>query len=378
MALGTWQKSDTAPPSNIDLRDLERFTFADGVSLREAWTFAQTAASAFNDNRIANAEVALVLDLLCAPPSPDQEIRYINGSVDWHNASEFGTPEFQRVSTAGAVVIPEAKTAALGVTWEGLRRTRSEDFIAAFGRFLDGAASVKRKSLLETIFTATTARVHPSGNGSKSPSWVGGGSQNYVPPTRNGVSFAADDHIDDNQADSDAGRLAAFKAMRDNLWEHGYYSEDGAPIILLHGPLTLADVKGVSGYVARKQAFIEYAPGGTTSYAANLGVDPFTFHGVWADGGVWCVQIGGIPDNYFAMVKSFGSRNPMNPIKTWVPQDIGGSLILRGLDPNPPEYASPIEKLVGHLEYGFGVQLPDAGAVSLIGGGGTYTDPTIT
>lgn len=377
MAAGPAIKADLTSVTNVVLADLNKYRFADGVGAGEAVAFVREQAAAFNAGRMSNREVAIVMDLICAPPATDQEIYFANGDIAWENATEFGQPNYQRLTRAGAVVIPEQKTANIGLTWEAMRRIKSDDWIATVARFLDGAASVKRKALLETIFTVTTARVYPGGTAA-SPSWVGGGSQNYVPPTRNGVSFTSDDHVDDNQADSDAGRLAAFKAMLANINEHGYYSEQGAPIILLHGPDTLADVIAVTGYAANQQAFVNYAPGSTTSYAAVPQADAAVFHGVWTNGGVWCVQIGGITDNYFGMVKSFGSRNPMNPIKEWQPEDLTGQLILKGLDPNPPEHVAPIQNFWGHLEFGFGVQDPAAGAVSLIGGGGTYTDMTAT
>jgi hypothetical protein len=370
-------QADLAVPSNVVLNDLNKYTFADGVGAGEAVGYVYQQVQNFNQNRIANREVAMVMDMLCTPPDTEQVISFVNGTITWQNATEVGKPDMQHLTTAGAVVIPEQKTANVGLTWEAMRRIKSDEWIATVGRFLDGAVSAKRKSFLDAIGIATTARVHPGGT-SASPSWVGGGSQNYVPPDRNGISFAADDHIDDNQADSDAGRLAAFTALRDNLWEHGYFSEAGAPIILLHGTATLADVKAVSGYTARKMEFVDYAPGGTTNYANLNMADLVAFHGVWSNGGVWCVQIGGIPDNYFYMVKSFGSRNPMNPVKEWMPADLGAQLVLKGLDLTPPEHVAPIQNFWGHLEYGFGIQDPAAGSVSLIGGGGTYTDPTNT
>lgn len=377
MAAGPLLKVDTHTPSNVVIADLNKYKFADGVGAGEAVSYVYQQAQAFNENRIANREVAAVLNLLCAPPVNTQEIYFTNGDIEWTNTTENGTPNLQHLTRAGAVVIPEAKDARIGATWEAMRRITSDDWMATVGRWLDGAASVKRKSLLETIGIATTARVHPGGT-SASPSWVGGGSQNYVPPTRNGVSFTSDDHIDDNQADSAAGRLAAFTAMLANLNEHGYYSQAGAPILLLHGPATKADVLAVTGYTANQQAFVNYAPGGTTNYASLPGVDPGVFHGVWANGGVWCCEIGGIPDNYFFMVKSFGVRSPLNPIQEWVPEDIGASLYLKNLDLTPPEGVSPIQDFWGYLQYGYGVKDPAAGCVSLIGGGGTYTDPTIT
>lgn len=378
MALGPWSYSDTAVPSNINLADIERYAFSDGVSVAEAVAYAYDQARAFNDNRMGNRAVALLLDLLCAPPTNDQMINYYNGSVEWHDDTEYGDEQIQRVSKAGAVCIPREKTAKIGMSWRSLRKSTSDDFVAMVGRWLDGAASAKRADLLQTTGIATTARTHPSGNGSASPSWIGGGSQNYVPPDYNGISFSSDDHIDDNQADSAAGRLAAFKAMRNNLWEHGYYSEPGAPIMILHGPDTLSDIQGVTGYSARKQPFVDYAPGGTTTYGDIPEVDVSTFHGVWTTGGCWCVQVGGIPDNYFFMVKSFGMRSPLNPVQQWVPEDIGASLIMKNLNLSPPENVSPIETLEGFLSWGFGVRDPAAGCVSLIAGSGTYTDPTIT
>lgn len=377
MAAGPMVKADTFTPTNIVVADLNKYKFADGVGVGEAVSFVYAQAQAFNENRLSNREVAVIADLICAPPTSEQEIRFTNGQVTWENATEFGQPNYQHLTTAGAVVIPEAKTANIGLSWEAMRRIRSDDWMATVARFLDGAADQKRQSLLKTVLIATTARVHPGGT-SVSPSWVGGGSQNYVPPTRNGVSFSSDDHLDDNQADSDAGRLAAFKACLANINEHGYYSEAGAPIILLHGPATLADVQAVSGYAANQQSFVNYAPGGTTNYASIPAADASVFHGVWTNGGVWCCQIGGIPDNYFCMVKSFGNRNPMNPVQEWQPEDLGGQLILKGLDLTPPEHQAPIQNFWGHLEYGYGVKDPAAGAVSLIGGGGNYTDPTIT
>jgi hypothetical protein len=368
-------------PDNIELEDLDkRYRFADGVGMGTALRDVYDSLTAINAGTSnLNREAVLVEEFLCTPVQSRQEIYFRSGDFTWSDSiqTEYSEPDMQHRTRAGAVVLPFEREAQLGLTWKASREITADEWMADISQFWEGGLSAKRQQLLECIGTATAARVHPGGSGSLSPGVIGGADQDWVPPTRNGVSFAADDHIDDNQADSAAGRLAALTALRDNLWEHGYYSEAGAPIIILHGPATLADIKAVSGYTARQQPFINYAPGSTTSYASLTEADVATFHGVWEPGGAWCVQIGGIPDNYFWMVKSFGRRSPANPILQWGPADVP-QFILMGLDPNVGYGRTPIERLTGRLEAGFGWQRPDAGSISLIGGGGTYTDPTVT
>lgn len=373
MAHGTGNLAQLATPTGIDLEVLNRYTFADGVGLGEVVGFAQQMVVDFAAFNWPNHPQVAALIPLITSLSADQDIRFNTGTVTWEDVGEDSTPGTQHIGAAGGMCEVVTKAAALGYTWDALRRVRSDEVVDAFAAARDGAVEVIRKAVLARIFKQGSTNFEGS---AFSYGWVGGTGQSFVSPTYDGVTFASDDHYKDNgdagYADSAAGRRSLFGDMGKAVWEHGHLSVPGAPTFLLHGPATRADVTADAQYLAAEQAFVNYE---TTQRAAALAIG----HGVLKDVGWITAEIGGIPDNYFAGVKSFGAGNSLNPVRLWYPPDLGFGIILMNLDPNPPMNVSPVAKLEMRLQIGVGIQRPDAGTAGQIGGGAAdYAEPTIT
>lgn len=383
MALGARDTRDLATPTNVDLEALNAYRTADGIGLGELQGLVQAGLTQFNGLAWGDA-FAKFVEVFRYLRSPKQtaseaEIKYRLGNVTANDYTETGQEPLQRRSDAGAMVKTYKKTNAIGYTLQDLRRETAASILSDIGAQCDGMKEAVRQAFLNRIFASVTALT--VGTSGKSPGWVApsgtyaSASQTYVSPNYNGTEFAAATHNHlDRQADDAAGRRAGFANFKTRILEHGYESVPGGPIMLLHGPLTTADVAADVNYVGRGNAdFIRYA---STTTLAEV---PAWVHGILSDSRAWCVEMGGIPDNYFAAVKSFGVDAVDNPVIWWEPEDAAfRGLTLLGIDPNPPQGFSPWQRVQLYLEFGHAIARPDAGAVLRIAGSGNYTDPTIS
>lgn len=374
MALGYLSLADLGVPAEIQAM-LANHRFTDGVSIEFVLQNMTAGLNAFNTGNSGSPGSDALARLLTTPASIDPGITYSGGSLTTRDATEYGAEPVQRIDKHQAVVIPVGREGAIGFSFDAMRVTDSQHAITTNRRLLEAFGSDRRKAILRTVFTQATVRT--TAEGARSPGWVGADGQAYVPPEYEGRTFATDNHVLATATDTAAGRRALFADMAARLWEHGLYSTPGAPLILIHGPATLADVQADAKYVSRQQQYVQYASGAQTNYAAladNLPMD--LFHGVLQDSGAWVVNIGGVPDNYFAMVKSYGERSSMNALKTWSPDDLAnGFALLDVTSPLPGTYAKRNDFTVRY-EAGYGVAVPEMGVVGMVGGA-SYVDPAI-
>lgn len=362
--------------ANVDLAVLNTYRTHDKIGLGELSQDIDSGLQAFDSLQWgqAYAAVTAVMALICSRAMGEEQaaIRYDIGSIDAHDRTEQGQEPAQKLGEADAMVKRYDKVNKIGFTKDSLRLVTADRVLTTIGRAINGHKEQARKALLTHIFTAANAISVGSG---KCPSWCGGGSQNYVPANFNGKDFSSShtSHLG-RQADSADGRRAGFAAFKTSLEEHGYRSVAGSPTLVLHGEDTAGDVATDAKYVARGNTdFLRLAS--TTSIAEV----PYWVHGILSDSNAWCVQIGGIPDNFFAAVHSFGEWSPLNPVTWWAPADASWQgLRVSGIDPSPPTGMTPWERLELAFEWGMGVQQPDAGAVLKIAASGDYTDPTLS
>ena len=374
MALGYLSLADLGVPAEIQAM-LANHRFTDGISIEFVLQNMVAGLNSFNAGNSGSPGSDALARLLTTPASADSKIEYIGGSLRTRDATEYGAEPAQHTDKLSGVVIPVGREGAIGFSFDAMRSTDSQHAITTNRRLLEAFGSDRRKAILRTVFTQATVR--KTAEGARSPGWVGADDQLYIPPEYEGRTFDTDNHVLATATDTAAGRRALFASMTARLWEHGLYSSSRAPLILIHGPATLEDVQADAKYAPRQQANVQYAPGAQTNYAdlsSDLPMD--LFHGVLVDSGAWCVNVGGVPDNYFALVKSYGERSGMNPIKTWSPADLANGFALLDVTSPPAGTKSKRNDFTVRYESGYGVMTPEAGVVGMVGGA-TYVDPAI-
>lgn len=383
---GIHTTAHTGIPDNVDLAALNQFLTRDGVGYGETLGFAAPAARRFGAfDWPGNEEMATIMTYLVSP-SPDFAFRWRHGEVEATRLRKdhTGTIDWQRRLIADSQV-PEVRvaTAMPAYTWETTRGgpqaySRSEvesDVLRAF----EPMALDVWKEAIRAVLTKAGRAVIGSSTG-KGVGWIGGTDQDVTKPRKKGVDASSDNHYltHNDYADSANGRRALFAEMYRLLdVEHSA----GAPLLLLHGRATLADVRADTQYAKPTVAGITPGGGSTASVVTDV---PTWAHGKLLDSGAWCVDMGSaLPDDYYAMVKSYGPLNERNPLRLAYPQDLGFGPILFDqrswypVDQNTPQNAELLLNLAFQLIYGVAVKEPAQGVAGLIGGAGTWTEPTI-
>ncbi len=384
---GIHTTAHTGIPDNVDLTALNQFLTRDGVGYGETLGFAAPAARRFGAfDWPDNPEMATILQYLVAM-SPDFSFRWRQGEVEAQRLRKdhMGRIDWQRRSIAGSQV-PEVRIAAPmpAYTWDDTRggpqaMSRSEvesDVLRAF----EPLANDLWKEMIRAIVLKAGRAIIGSSTG-LGVGWIGGTDQDVVKPRKKATDLSSDTHYltDAAYADTADGRRALFAEQYRLLdVEHSA----GAPLLLLHGRASLADVKLDAQYTEPVAAGIAPGGGSTASVVTDV---PSWAHGKLADSGAWCVDLGSaLPKHYYVMVKSYGPLNERNPLRLAYPQDLGFGPILFDqrtwypVDQNTPQNAELLLNLAFMLLYGIAVKEPAAGVAGLIGGAGAWNEATIS
>lgn len=387
MSAGILTTAHTGIPDNVDLSKLNVYTTREGVGYGTVLGFAREAARQFGGLVWpGQEEMASIVSYLVAP-APDDQLRWRIGDLTAQRvtADMQGEVIRQHRERAGSQVPDYRAVVPLGAyTWETTRPGRNalgrdeveSDVVAA----QEALANDLWAELLRAVITKAGRDVIGSTTG-QAVGWVGGTDQDYQPGRRKGTSYSGHQHYltHNDYADSANGRRALFAALAATVEEHGRRHSQGAPLLLLHGGASKADVQADAQYGA--PTVVGVTPGSATAAVTDV---PLWAHGKLNDSGAWCVDVGTLlPKHYYVMAKSYGALNPRNPIRLYYPPDIGFGPVLVDLrtrypvDQNTVQDAGLLLNLAVWLQYGLAVAEPEAGAAGLIGGAGSWTDPTI-
>ena len=361
MARGPRALVDLGLPSGWDAAALERIALQDGTTIQEVVRMLQAAVVGVNNELEADPIIVAL-----TYQTTERTVRYrdggSSGEMDYH--TEYGLPVEQRATTEGHMLPRTKRDAGLAWTWDYLNDAIMEDIEADIQLAADRIKNTFQKAVLTRLFSAAQNTVETSGldvglaDGSAS-------GVVWTPPNYDGASFASTHtHYNERAAVS----MANLNADAAHLREHGHMP----PYWLLFSNADRATWTALSGYV---KPTVEGIRAGSGVDIATVSDD---FIGVIDTdyGAVFLRPSNRIPTGYYAVVKSYGSNHPRNPLRWWYNPRFGaGVTVLAG-----KSYRQfPIEGVMMYTEFGFGANSDRTVAtMTEIGAGGSYTAPTIT
>lgn len=387
MAQGILTTELTGLPDNIDLTALNVYRTRDGFGYGEVIQAAGVACREFGAfNWIGQEETSSLIQALVAP-SADDSISWRVGDltavrVTQDNLADIGHQHRDRAGSQ--IPIYGDATSLGGYTWattqKGPKALSSDEVMTDIRASMDALINSFFPEFLRSL-TYKAARAVPGSSSGQAVGWLGATSSDYVATSKKGRTFSGHSHYltDAAYADSANGRRALFAAFSQTLLEHGKRHSSSAPLLLLHGSASKTDVMADSQWAA--PTVVGVVPGANTAQVTDV---PFWAYGKLQDSGACTVDVGSLlPEHYYVFVKSYGPLSILNPLRLCYPESTGfGPLVIDRrsgfpVDGNTPKDGGLLNNMVAILNYGLAVRDPEAGAAGLIGGGGSWTDPTI-
>lgn len=349
-------------------------TTADGVDLNVIWAEVVAVVKAWNAERSALASLLAFNTTNTADAIPQSR-----SADSFEEASEFGEPEGMRppgeYSLMGYTFKDYDKASRW--TWKFLRDSTAEQVRAVANYALEADNRLTTGTILQRLFDPTQTE-----NEWGHPVFGLYNGDSQVPPAYLGKEFAtAHQHYLVSGADViDSGDLET--AVR-QVTEHGYGTEPNSRLLALMNP---AQAEVVSQWKAGEQnasgiiAKFDYIPSaGAPAYFSPdeiVGqVAPESYNGLKVQGSygpVWVIQSFAIPEDYFAVVATYGANSPDNAIgfREHPQRQYQGLRTIPGLQP-----AYPIQDAFFQRSFGVGVRRRGQACVTQVKASGSYDVP---
>lgn len=351
-------------------------TTADGVDLGTLWSEVAQVIKAWNAERSALTSLLTFNTTDTASAVPQSR-----SSDSFEEASEFGEPEGIRAPNeyilAGYTFKDYDKASRW--TWKFLRDSTAEQVRAVANYALEADNKLTTGTILQRLFDPTQIA-----NEWGHPVYGLYNGDAMVPPAYLGKNFAsAHQHYLVSGRDTiDSGDLEF--AVR-NVTEHGYGAEPNARLLALMNP---AQAEVVSTFKAGVQnapdiiAAHDYIPSaGAPAYLQPDNVvgqvAPESYNGLKVQGSygeTWIIQSDFIPEDYFAVVATYGANSSDNAIgfREHPQRQYQGLRTIPGLQPG-----YPISGAFFQRSFGVGVRRRGQACVTQIKATGNYETPAI-
>lgn len=350
-------------------------TTADGVDLNVIWAEVAAVIKAWNAERSALASLLAFNTTNTADAIPQSR------SVDsFQEASEYGIPESMRPPSDYHLMGYDFKDwdRRTSFTWKFLRDSTAEQVRAVTNYVLDADNRLTTGTILQRLFDPTQDE-----NEWGHPVYGLFNGDSMVPPAYLGKDFtAAHQHYLVSGSDTiDSGDLET--AIR-QVTEHGYGTEPNSRLLALMNP---AQAEVVSQWKAGEQSATgiiakhDYIPSaGAPAYFSPdeiVGqVAPESYNGLKVQGSygpVWVIQSDFVPEDYFAVVATYGANSPNNAIgfREHPQRQYQGLRTIPGVGPYP------LQDSFFTRAFGVGVRRRGQACVTQIKATGSYDIPAI-
>lgn len=349
---------------------------ADGVDLNVIWAEVAAVVKAWNSERSALTNLLTFNTTNTADAIPQSR-----SADSFEEASEFGEPEAIRPPSEYALVGYRFADfdAASRWTWKYLRDSTSDQVRAVANYALEADNRLTTGTILQRLFDPTQ-RENEWGH----PVFGFYSGDATVPPAYLGRDFAAahQHYVVSGGATIDSGDLET--AVR-KVTEHGYGMEPNARLLALVNPAQAevistfkAGQENATGVIAKH----DYIPsaGAPAYFAPNeiVGqVAPDAYNGLKIQGSygdTWIIQSDFVPEDYLAVVATYGANSPDNAIgfREHVQPQYRG---LRSIPGTTPGY--PISGAFFQRSFGVGVRRRGQACVTQIKASSSYDIPDI-
>ncbi|OBF83593.1 hypothetical protein A5791_03210, partial [Mycobacterium sp. 852002-51163_SCH5372311] len=302
-------------------------------------------------------------------------------SVDsFEESSEFGEPESMRPPSDYHLMGYTFKDydKASRWTWKFLRDSTAEQVRAIANYALEADNRLTTGTILQRLFDPTQ-----EANEWSHPVYGLYNGDTMVPPAYLGKQFAAahQHYLVSGSATIDSGDLET--AVR-HVTEHGFGTESNSRLLALMNPAQAevvstfkAGEENASGIIA-KHDYIPSAGAPAYLQPENIvgQVAPESYNGLKVQGSygeTWIIQSDFIPEDYFAVVATYGANSPDNAIgfRQHAQRQYQGLRTIPGLGPYP------LQDSFFQRSFGVGVRRRGQACVTQIKASGSYSVPVI-
>ncbi|MCV7343794.1 hypothetical protein [Mycolicibacterium rhodesiae] len=348
---------------------------ADGVDLNAIWAEVAQVISAWNNERSALTNLLAFNTTNTADAIPQSK-----SEDSFEEASEFGQPESLRPPSEYALMGYQFRDFDLAMRYSRffLRDATAEQVRAVLNYALEADNRLTSGTILQRLFDPTQGEndwghvVYGLYNG-----------DTMTPPPYLGRSFATphQHYLVSGSATIDSGDLEQAAKL---VTEHGYGTTPNSRLLALMNPAQAevvstfkAGEESASGIVAK----YDYIPSaGAPAYLQpdNIvgQVAPESFSGLKVQGSygdVWVIQSDFIPEDYFAVVATYGPNSPDNVIG--FRQHV--SPVYQGLRIIPGNTDYPLQDSFLSRAFGVGTRRRGQAAVVQVKSSGAYDIPVI-
>jgi hypothetical protein len=368
MALGPNDMQGVVLPSAWSGDELTRIRLADGTTFAEIVSDLNTAVQLFNAG-IAQSELAPLMS-----PTADAALEYGQGSGNaFEDATEYSQPDAQRSETSGHMLPLKLADYKLGWSSRWLEQARRAQIDNDINAMLDAARDIFEKRVLTRMF-----KIEPDvgvanglGAGGISPAFADGGVPSGTvaftprPFLQRAVAFTAQHS---HYLRLNGITQAALEQAVKTVWEHGH-DQVFDLLISMSDVGSWTNTTNVTGFKSRPDLLLQYGAN------ADLGLVNDSYIGVIATsyGSVRVRASARIPQNYWAVFKSYGPLDVRNPLA--VRFDPMRGFGLRLVADRVDRY--PLAGAIGEMAFGVGVRDRVSAAVVLNASSGDYTSATI-
>ncbi|MDO0975158.1 hypothetical protein [Mycolicibacterium frederiksbergense] len=351
-------------------------TTADGVDLGVIWQEVAAVVKAWNAERTALTNLLSFNTTNTADAIPQSR-----ASDSFDEASEYGEPTALRPPTDHHLMGYTFKDfdKASRWTWKFLRDSTAEQVRAVANYALEADNKLVTGSILERLFDRTQVA-----NEWSHPVYGLYNGDTMVPPAYLGKPFAAA-HQHYLVSESTVIDSGDFETAVRKVTEHGFGMEPNARLLALMNPAQAEEVsqwkageESATGVVA-KNSYIPSAGAPAYLQPDNIvgQVAPDSYNGLKIQGSygpTWIIQSDFIPENYFAVVATYGPNHPDNLMgfRQHPQPQYQGLRTIPGLQPG-----YPLQDAYFQRSFGVGVRRRGQACVVQIKANGSYDVPEV-
>lgn len=342
-------------PANVDVAYIQGLRNAAGVEFPRLLREIDSRISALNGGLDP-----FVASIIFDTTEPVSEIA-IPPRFDVDESSEYTVARPQYAEGQAHALPIRPYDVSLEFTEDGLNAMRMERILLQVEGVLGGYRALYRRKALERLFSNATVRVDKK-TVMLSPGFAGSGTGGdaFNQPYPSGAPLPGG-YTHYYRAAS-AAVAATLTLMRDQLkkWQAGPFDLVGSAAAIA---LVTADV---ARFVSAGSPLVRRAASNSEAL-----VDPNEYLGVWDNDVRVRLPIDDFTELNLAMYKSFGVRNPRNPLAWRYDPDKGRGAYLR--------YRSffPLDQAIVLQRFGIGVNNRTAAALAFFAASGAYTPPVI-
>lgn len=348
---------------------------ADGVNLNAIWNLLAQTIRTWNEGRSALASLLTFQHTNASDAIPQTSVL-----PDFEEATEFGEPESIRPAKYLRLGYTfEHFDAATRFSWRALMSMTQEQVMATHNYALEADQNKVNRDILQRLFSPDQTE-----NENATPVYGFWNGDGQAPPSYKGKSFTANHshYLVSGSEEIDSGDI---ETLAKTVSEHGYHSDPNSRLLLLVHPDNADRISGwKAGQISANTivAHHDFVPseGTPAFYAPNEIVGkraPDKIEGLRVSGSygpLWIVPLDDVPDDYLAVVSTYGNNSPNNAIG-FREHPVSQYRGLRHLPGPVPGY--PLQESFYTRAFGLGVRRRGQAAVMQIKATGEYEAPEI-